>query len=171
MTKPSNTPNKKPKFSFYWIYAIILLVFIVFPILNGGGLQEENNITQSQYNQFLREGDIEKIDVVRNTHVAKIYLTKEAENKEIHKKSVPTSFFPTSTQLPNYQFKFGDMQNFENRFAEIRDKENLNTEIVYSEESNLWGDFLISMLPFIILIAIWIYIMRRMSSGAGGGAG
>src|SRR5690606_33419666 len=78
---------------------------------------------------------------------------------------------PTSTQLPNYQFKFGDMQNFENRFAEIRDKENLNTEIVYSEESNLWGDFLISMLPFIILIAIWIYIMRRMSSGAGGGAG
>src|SRR5690606_21842188 len=124
-----------------------------------------------QYNQFLREGDIEKIDVVRNTHVAKIYLTKEAENKEIHKKSVPTSFFPTSTQLPNYQFKFGDMQNFENRFAEIRDKENLNTEIVYSEESNLWGDFLISMLPFIILIAIWIYIMRRMSSGAGGGAG
>src|SRR5690554_3501004 len=41
----------------------------------------------------------------------------------------------------------------------------------WNTESNVWGDILIGMLPFVIIIAIWIFIMRRMSSGAGGGAG
>ena len=169
MTNKKN--NKRPKFSSYWIYAIILFIFVIFPFLNGGGFQEENNITQSQYLKFLNDGDIDKIDIVRNTHVAKIYLTKEAVQKEVHKKSVPTSFLPTSNKLPNYKFKFGDMQNFENNFAQAKEEQSLNTEIVYSEESNLWSDFLIGILPFILLIGVWIFIMRRMSSGAGGGAG
>ena len=55
--------NKKPKFSSYWIYAIILLIFVIFPIFNGGSFQEGKNITQSQYLNYLNNGDIEKIDI------------------------------------------------------------------------------------------------------------
>ena len=38
-------------------------------------------------------------------------------------------------------------------------------------DRNIWGDIIISMLPFIVIIAIWIFIMRRMSAGGGGAGG
>jgi cell division protease FtsH len=77
---------------------------------------------------------------------------------------------PSST-IPAYQFEFGDLQNFENELRKTKEANNLSTDVVYDTESNMWGDILLSLLPFAIIIAIWIFIMRRMSSGAGGGAG
>jgi len=39
------------------------------------------------------------------------------------------------------------------------------------EQSSPLGNMLWSILPFLLLIFVWIYIMRKMSGGAGGGAG
>lgn len=172
MSDTPNTPNKKPKFSPYWIYGSILVFFLLFQFFGTGGLQEENNISQSQFFQYMQAGDVEKIDIVRNSpHVIKVYLTEEAEAKEVHKKSKPKSLFPTTARIPNYKFKYGDLQNFENQFAAVKAQSDLSTELVYSEENNTWTDLLIGILPFLLLIGVWIFIMRRMSSGAGGGPG
>jgi cell division protease FtsH len=73
--------------------------------------------------------------------------------------------------LPNYRFEFGDLQNFEKNVIDIKQANNLNTEVKYDTESNAWGEFLITLLPFVLIIGVWIFIMRRMSSGGGGGAG
>lgn len=163
--------NKKPKFNYYWIYGIIFLFFIIFPILNGGGLSDEDNISQSQFYDFLKAGDISKIDIVRNAGVAKIYLTKEALEKDEHKKAKPTSIFSMSSTAPNYKYKFGSLEYFEGQLSKITSENEVHPEVAYSEESSLLSDFLIGILPFILLIGVWIFIMRRMSSGAGGGAG
>ncbi len=72
---------------------------------------------------------------------------------------------------PDYQFEFGDLQNFENSFQTIKAENALATTMVWHTDSNVWGDILMGFFPFVIIIAIWIFIMRRMSSGAGGGAG
>src|SRR5690606_33795505 len=89
------------------------------------------------------------------------------------KKSKPTSLLPTATKLPNYRFEFGDLQNFEDDIAKVIQAEDLDPKpkIEYKTEQNVWGDFLIGLLPFILLIGVWIFIMRRMSGGSGGGAG
>lgn len=171
MSNTNKDQNKKPKFNFYWIYGIIFLFFVVFPIINGGGLSDENNISQSQFYDFLKKGDIGKIDIVRNTGVAKIYLTKEALNKEEHKNAKPTSIFSMSSTAPNYRYKFGSLEYFEGQLSKITSESEVHPEVNYSEESSLLSDFLIGILPFILLIGVWIFIMRRMSSGAGGGAG
>ena len=168
--KKSN--NKKPKFSPYWIYGGIIAVFLLINVLGGSGFSETNPTTPSQFMKFLKDGDVKKVEIV-NRREAKVYLTKEAEEKDIHKKSKPTTFLPTATKLPNYQFEFGDLQNFEDEIAQIVNSENLDPKprIEYKTEQNLWGDFLIGLLPFILLIGVWIFIMRRMSGGGGGGAG
>src|SRR5690606_15872273 len=141
MSDTPNTPNKKPKFSPYWIYGSILVFFLLFQFFGTGGLQEENNISQSQFFQYMQAGDVEKIDIVRNSpHVIKVYLTEEAEAKEVHKKSKPKSIFPTTARIPNYKFKYGDLQNFENQFAAVKSQSDLSTELVYSEENNTWTD-------------------------------
>ncbi|MCB0425074.1 MAG: ATP-dependent zinc metalloprotease FtsH, partial [Mangrovimonas sp.] len=109
--------------------------------------------------------------IVRNTGVAKIYLTKEALEKEEHKNAKPTSIFSMSSTAPNYRYKFGSLEYFEGQLSKITSENDVHPEIAYSEESSLLSDFLIGILPFILLIGVWIFIMRRMSSGAGGGAG
>ena len=72
---------------------------------------------------------------------------------------------------PNYVFEFGDLQNFEKAINEAIVNNNLNTELKYRTEENVWGNLLFSILPIVIIIAVWIFIMRRMSGGASGGAG
>ena len=55
---------------------------------------------------------------------------------------------------------------------EVKEEKNLRTPVCFMKaQQNLWGDILLSLLPFILIIGIWIFIMRRMSGGAGGGAG
>ena len=167
----NNTPNK-PKFSAYWIYGIIIVVFLGMQIFgSSNGFQSIKPASQNQFLEYLRGGDIKTIEIVRNTHIAKVYLTKEALDKEIHKDSKNTSLFPSSTKVPNYQFEFGDLQNFENLLSTNVKEYNLTTETRVETESNLWGEFLVSLLPFVLIIGVWIYIMRRMSSGGGGGPG
>ena len=72
---------------------------------------------------------------------------------------------------PDYQFEIGDLQNFENSINEIKRQENLTTTVEFDSESNVLGDLLFSLLPFALIIGVWIFIMRRMSGGTGGGPG
>ncbi|WP_417213282.1 ATP-dependent zinc metalloprotease FtsH [Bizionia sp.] len=164
--------NKKPKFNMYWIYGGVIVLFIAMQVLGGSGFDETNPSTPSQFMTFLKDGDVDKVEIV-NRREAKVYLTSEAEAKDVHKKSKPTSLLPTATKLPNYRFEFGDLQNFEDDIAKVIQAEDLDPKpkIEYKTEQNVWGDFLIGLLPFILLIGVWIFIMRRMSGGSGGGAG
>jgi len=166
-----NIKDKKPKFSPYWIYGILIALFLGFQLFSGGSYQDANKTTPSDFFKYLEAGDVERVDIVKNTRVAKIYLTNDAEGKEIHKNSKPQTFIPSATKLPNYRFEFGDLQNFENQLKE--NTEGLATKpiVTFDTETNDWGNLLMGILPFILLIGVWIFIMRRMSGGAGGGAG
>lgn len=165
-----NPKEKKPKFSPYWIYGIILSLFLVFTLFNNSGIDTGNSTNPTEFFKFVRDGDVSRVEIV-NRRLAKVYLTKEASQKEIHKKSKPTSFSLSAAQMPNYRFEFGELEIFQNKLNDIIDQENLDLEPVYITEENHLADFLIGILPFVLLIGVWIFIMRRMSGGAGGGAG
>ncbi|MGB1411527.1 MAG: ATP-dependent zinc metalloprotease FtsH, partial [Flavobacteriaceae bacterium] len=70
-----------------------------------------------------------------------------------------------------YQFEFGDLQNFENSLNTIKRDHGLSTKIVWNTETNIWAEFLPSILFFALIIGVWLFIMRRMSAGGAGGAG
>ena len=166
----NNIKDKKPKFNPYWIYGIVIAVFLAIQVFSSVGSQEGSTTNPTQFLQFVADGDVEKVEIV-NKRIAKVYLTREAEQKEIHKKSIPNTLIPTATKLPNYKFEFGDLQIFQNQLNEVIKEKQLNLTPLYITEDNFFGDLLISVLPFILLIGVWIFIMRRMSGGAGGGAG
>ncbi len=161
---------KKPKFSAYWIYGAIFLVFIGIQFFGSGSWAQPNKTTQAEFERFLRDGDVEKVEVV-NKKVAKVYLTAEAKAKTIHANKKANTFLAPGPNEPSYQFEFGDLQNFENNIDQIKKDSNIDTQLIWNTESNMWGEVLIGLLPFIVIIGIWIFIMRRMSSGAGGGPG
>ena len=82
---------KKPKFSAYWIYALIILIFLGINFFGGSGFGEPAKITPSDYMKYLSEGDVKKTEVI-NERVARVYLTSEAKEKAVHKKSGDSDF-------------------------------------------------------------------------------
>jgi cell division protease FtsH len=171
MAKDNKNLNKKPKMNPYWIYGVIIAVFLSIQLFSGGfGSSTGIQTTPAQFLDYLEKGDVEKVEVV-NKREARVYLTEEAQQQEIHKNSKPKSILPSVTPIPNYKFEFGDLQNFEQDVNEVIKENNLTTKVTYETEQNVWGDLLLTLLPFILIIGVWIFIMRRMSSGGGGGAG
>jgi cell division protease FtsH len=164
--KPKNT-----KFNAYWIYGIAIVLFLGFNIFSGGiGGSSEGSTTPSQFFKFLRNGDVKKVEIV-NKRKALVYLTTKASNKEIHKKNKKESFLPTAASSPDYQFEFGDVQLFQKQLEDTIKERQLETDLDFKTETNPWGDLLSSILPFILIIGVWIFIMRRMSGGGPGGGG
>ena len=171
MAKDHKKPDlKKPKFNSYWIYAAIVVVFIGLNLFGGWSWSQPNKTTQGAFETFLRDGDVEKVEII-NRKVAKVYLTAEAKTKEKHlKKNRGTGFLANGNEA-SYQFEFGDLQNFENNLNLIKSNNDIATTVIYETDNNVMSEILISLLPFVVIIGIWIFIMRRMSGGAGGGAG
>jgi len=164
--KPKNT-----KFNAYWIYGIAIALFLGFNIFSGGlGGSLESSTTPSQFFKFLRNGDVKKVEIV-NKRKALVYLTTTGSNKEIHKKNKKKSFLPTATSSPDYEFEFGDVQLFQKQLEDTIQEKELETVLDFKTETNPWGDLLSSLLPFILIIGVWIFIMRRMSGGSGPGGG
>jgi ATP-dependent metalloprotease FtsH len=163
--KDNKTNMPKFKFSSYWIYGAIFIAIIAFQFLNSGDLASKS-ISKNKFDEILNDNDIQKITVV-NKDVAQIYLTKEALEKEKHKKYTTSAFYRPGS--PVYEYNFGDQQNFENQVYKAKEDNNLIVDLKNEEQTSIF-DAIIGFLPFIILILIWVFFMRRMS-GAGGGSG
>ena len=163
--------NKKtPKISPYWFYGGIIFLFILLQTFSSGIASNDlNQTTPSKFFEYVSIGDVEKIEIINKREV-KVYLTEEASSQDIHK-GTTKPYFPLAGRSANYRFEFGDLQNFENRLKKTEEENNLSIEVNYVTEQNIWGDLLLSMLPFILIIGIWIFIMRKMSSGGSGGGG
>ncbi|WP_296316895.1 ATP-dependent zinc metalloprotease FtsH [Winogradskyella sp. UBA3174] len=171
MANDNKNSSKKPKISPYWIYGIIIVVFLSIQIFSGGfGDSTGSKTTPSEFFDYVRKGEVDKVVIINNRE-ARVYLTKEAQALEIHKKSKPKSLIPSMAPVPNYKFEFGDLKLFQEEIAEIEAKQNIDINLAFDTEQNVWGDFLLTLLPFVLIIGVWIFIMRRMSSGGGGGAG
>ncbi len=170
MAKEQKTSPKKPKFNAWWVYALVITLLIAVQFMSSG-FSNTKKTTTSELQSFLKNGDIDRIIIISNTRQAKVFLTKEALSSETHK-AVSEKAFSLSGATPEYVLDFGDLQNFENEIKNTKSEYQLDTSVDYETESNVFGDLLLSLLPFVIIIGIWIYLMRRMSGGgAGGGAG
>ncbi len=160
---------KKPKFNAYWIYIGIFLLFIGIQFFGGSSWSQPTKTSQTQFEEYLAAGDVRDIKII-NRRTVKVFLTEDAKTKEVHSKNRGSNFLAPGPNDANYEFEIGDLQNFENSFKQIITDNDLNTGYDNDTEENIFGDILLTLLPFVVIIGIWIFIMRRMSAG-GGGAG
>jgi cell division protease FtsH len=164
--KDNKTNMPKFKFNAYWVYAAIFIVIIAFQFFSSGDLGSKS-VSKNEFYEILRANDVSKIEVLNNS-VAQIYIKEKALTKERYKKAISSTFYTRGTAL--YEYNFGDLQNFENDIEEIKESQDLDFDKENIERTS-FTDTILGFLPFIILIAIWLFFMRRMSGGAGGGAG
>lgn len=178
---------KKPKFSFYWIYAILGIIFITFQVMNYNSSVKE--ISWSKLEEFLMKQDVEKIVIV-NKEKAEIYIKKDkilhdTTFKEFNKKGFGTGNLSTN---PQFFYQVGSEEIFHGLLKDTRDsvvsrmRRDSISQTQISEfqkqypyppstdtRKDMWGDILSYLIPLVILIGAWFLIMRFMSRGSGGG--
>jgi len=165
--KKNNKPFKEVKFKFniYWIYGIIFALILGYQFLNSSDLSA-NKLSDNELNEILKDNDVDKITII-NKSVAQIYIKPQSLEKEKYKSKTKGAFYKASDPL--FSYNIGDLQNFEDNLDKAKSEYNLDFNRDFKNETSIW-DGIFMWLPFIFIIAIWIFIMRRMS-GAGGGGG
>jgi cell division protease FtsH len=174
-TQDSNNNNndKKPfpKFNIYWVYALIAIFFIALNFMNLGGNPKEITWQEFQRN-MLKNEDVQKI-VVINKQKAEVYIKDEALNKQQYDELFEDGMFSVPKEGPHFYFTIGSLEMFEQRIADVQEKlpEGEYIEVKYETRKDILGEVFTWLLPIFILVAIWLFIFRRIARGSGGGGG
>jgi AFG3 family protein len=149
----------KPKFNIYWIYGLIAVAFIAMTFLEPQ--EKAEDIDPKKFQAILKSGDVERIVLV-NEEYAEIYIKKDSVGK--HK--------GLEGEGPHFKVQTGPADKFMEKVEELQAvlPETEHVIIEPEKRQDYLGDALSWLLPIIIIVAIWIFIFRRMSGGAGGGS-
>ena len=161
-----------PKFNIYWLYGAIIFALLSMSIFGGSeSWQTLSKTNISNFEKYLNAGDVSEVIVIRNKNSVRVTLTPDALKKSDHQNIISKNILgQENTKGPHYQFEVGSLELFEEKLEKARSKGVL-FRLEFITVENRWADTLIGFLPFIIIIGVWIFLMRRMSGGAGGGAG
>lgn len=166
-----NKPGNKPKFNTYWIIGIVLLALIGMQFLNNTGSMIETD--SNSFFEMLRSGDVEKIVIV-NKEKVEIYIKPEkltdAKYSELNDKRSNSML---GQNLPQYYFTIVFPDVFGQQLNDVLDELPPEKTPAYTTvtRKNVLGEMLLWILPFLLILGIWVFMLRRMSGGAGGGPG
>lgn len=188
-----NKNKKKSPFSIYWIYAAIGVAIIGVQLFMSSGSETEVN-SQEVVIELWEQDYIDKMVIVNRDRLD-FTLTKEGktfvkESDESRFKKLRDALKKGNTLGGDIEFtlKLGSVESFERRLD--KKKDDVKAEIAKAEaageetdleipsvepeskdEVNYFSGILSFLLPLIIILAIWMFVMRRMTGGGGGGAG
>ena len=168
MESNNNEPkpaNNAPKFNSYWIYGLVALLLLA---LNFYTLSTTSNepIQWGKFEQMVRAQDVDKLEVI-NREYAHVYIKQDKLDK--YPEATENKFGATR---PHFEFEIGPIERFDEKLAKIQEDVSTGERIYpnYETRTNWLAPIVSWVLPIIIIIAIWVFIMRRVS-GAGGGPG
>ena len=165
--KSEKSPSPKGNNNFYWIYGImaVMLIAMSLPGMFGGNSTE---IGWKQFSEIYKSGDIEKIVVVNND-VAEIYLAPEvvaAGKYDGQSRAMPKA----SQQGPHFKYVIGDYKVFREGLEKLKNETGIEVDI-RNERRQSWSFVMEWILPFLLIIGLWIFFMRMMSRGGGPAGG
>jgi len=161
-----------PKFNIYWLYGAIIFALLAMSLFGGSdSWQSVSKTNISSFEKYLNAGDVSQVVVIRNKSSVRVTLTPDALSKSDHKDVIGKNLLgQDNSSGPHYQFEVGSLELFEEKLEKAR-ANGVPFRLEFITVENRWADTLIGFLPIIIIIGVWIFLMRRMSGGAGGGAG
>ncbi len=169
----SSGKNDKPRINPTWIYLAIGIGLIAINFMFGG--KKVENVEQwGDIEKMIENKDVRKI-VVINKEYAEIYLTDQAIESGRYPDISGSGGFSLGGPSPNCTYHFPSVELFESRLNEIQEQYNYaESEWLhpsYETRKNYFGEILGWILPMLIILAIWLFIFRRMAGGGGSGGG
>lgn len=165
--KENNGLPNNPKFNSYWIYGLLALFLIGLNFYSLTSTTSEP-IDPGTFYQMVRSQDVEKVAIVNEKHV-QVYIRSDRLDK--YPDAAKSKFGPPR---PHFEFQIASSERFEEKLEQIQEDEDFSEDSyiypIAETKQNWLAPLLNWILPIIIIIAIWVFIMRRVG-GAGGGPG
>ena len=165
----SNKPRvNMPRPSFMWVYGILGALIIGWALFG----QSDDTPLQSDWStvgQMVEAGEVEKIEIF-NRDQARVYLTKEAVEK-YRTDPGDKRFHRMPARGVQLVFTIGSVDSFREDLKDAEQQSGQQVPVVYENKTNDWTNILVNLLPWVLIIGVWIFLMRSMARGAGGGAG
>jgi len=165
-------PKKTPRFGGYWAFIIILAVMLGLQLLGRPmGSVGRHEITLSDFQEMVAQGDVEKHTVITNKDEVRVWIKKSALSKypNIDKPLTLSS----GSAAPHFYFKIIDGPTFVKQMDDFyKDHPEIPKQIPNTDaDSDFLGKLISYLLPFVLLLGVWLLLMRKMSGGAGGPGG
>ncbi|MDP4615979.1 MAG: ATP-dependent zinc metalloprotease FtsH [Schleiferiaceae bacterium] len=177
--KGSNGDGKKPgspkkggnKFNFYWIYIIVFALFIGMQIFTAMSFSTKNS-TYQEFEQALELGDVDHVNILNDRKVQVFIKEESLRESERYDDVSKTNYSDAINPGPHYVFEMPST-TFEDRIKDYYEERGIKDRIPvnYQTQDNFLTDIISWVLPLVLMVAVWMFLMRRMSGGAGGGAG
>jgi cell division protease FtsH len=166
---PKKPQLPKNSFNFYWIYVVIVVIVLGLNFIDFNAASREIDFRKFE-TTILKNGDVEKLIVV-NKEICEIYLKDESLKKTEFKEVAKKPFGNGENLGPHYYFNIGSIDSFEKKLNEAQTNMEATDKVnvIYETRKNWGGDIIGWLLPIIIMIGIWVFIMRKMSGGGGPG--
>ena len=167
LNKISKPGGSRFNFNFYWIYGILIMLLVGVQFMGVGNKPKE--VTWVTFDQeMLKSHDVAKLEVINKEYV-NVFIRKDRLSDEKYKEVASKAFSNAPNEGPHYFFTIGDVGSFEKKMEEAQkdftDSEKIS--ISYAKEGS-YLDYLTWLLPVILFVVIWIFMMRRMGGGTGG---
>ena len=159
---------KMPKFNMNWIYLLMMVVLGVLYFTSGN--VNSSVKTQASYTQFktmVLKGYAKSIVVNNETNTLQMYVKPE-HIRDVFKQGVDQT-----GKEPSVTVEYGSVDQVEAFVNEARQLKKFNGDFSYENkrDNDFFSMILYNLLPIFFLVAIWMFFMRRMGGGLGGGSG
>jgi cell division protease FtsH len=157
-----NDKTGMPKFNLNWLYMSIAIMLLIFYITNENG-SVNKEISYDEFQQYVRDNYVSKIigydDSTVEVYIKPNYVKDvfKQDSNRVGKNPVINTEAPSRESL--------------NIFLEKEKELGHEVSIKYGKKKNFFGTLLLNILPFVFIIGLWIFLMRRMGGGSAGGGG
>ena len=162
---PPQGQKKGPKFKLSWIYGLIAIGLIFLYLQDGNSSKGlTRHISYSDFKEYVSKGYAEKIVAYDDNKVELTIIPDSVAS--IFGQSAVKEGQPVVLLL-----EVGSVESLD-RFLDEQSKiGTFNGKLDYKKTDKTLSNIFWNIFPFILLIGLWIFFMRRMGGGASGGPG
>ncbi len=150
--KPGPGRPQSPAFNWTLIFWLLILFFLIGPWISKQFISKGTEISYSTFRSQLEAGNVEKITVQGEKISGE--FKKPAETKNSEGKPAPYKEF--FTYLPS----FGD-----DTLLSMLEAQKVDVVTQPRKDVSFWGDILVGILPFLILIGLGVFFLRKKGLG------
>jgi cell division protease FtsH len=155
-----------PRPNIMWLWSLITLVIIGYWLFNN----EESSPVMSDWaavEQMVADGDVEKIVVV-NREEARVIL-KEGKSESYKERDLRYKNLPKSGH--QFFFNIGSVDSFKADLEKAEEQTGNRVNLSFENEKPWYDSWLMGLLPWVVMIGLWFFLMRGMSRGGGAQGG
>ncbi len=164
----ANNNNKKTGFGLGWLYGIIALALAGLYFFSGGANDAPRRINYSQFREYVQKGWVQTVIAYDNR---KVELTLVPDSTATVLGQAVAAEYKQTGRPVRMVTETGSLESLDEYLSTQSAEGNFKGELMYKKADRLFTGFLINVLPFILIIVFWVFIMRRMGGGGSGGPG